>query len=906
MLKDQCYAAWNSDPGRATTAAAALAALAEAAAHPEVDALAAWGAGIAALAEGRMEAATESLDLAAARFSRLGQHLAAAHTQVPRLIALAMLGHYEEANACGRAARDALLAYGDPVAAGRIDLNLGNIAFRRDHYRDAERHYRAAYDLLTGSDDPGLLVVLENGLADVLARRLQFSDAHQLYERALRRAEAANLEMLQAAVECNLGNLALSQGRYDEALAYLERSRRRYAALEMPHESAYADLELAEAYLELNLTPEAAAIFARVIPLFADLGMRAEQAWALAHHGQTHVRLGDRDAARQQFAEARQLFAEEGNAVSAAMVALFEAQLHYTEQQYGLASATAAQARSVFHAAGGRGYRLLAGWLQGEATRAAGDLASARPVLEQVLSEAAATAAPQITQRCATSLGMIAVAQGDLIAAERLLTRAVAVIEQLRAPLPAEEFRSAFFSDKLSPFAALVRICLATGRTAEALAYVEQARSRTLVELLSGSARQAHRPLDAFEAEQLARLGALRQELNWCYQRISRALSAESYNPTMVEALQADAQEREVAILELTRQIQQHGSTDLVAEAPFDLAGLQAQLDPETVVVAYASLDETVIAFVITDTAVRVVGDLAAEPAIDTLVDQLRFQTDAMRRAVGRRAGHQQQLLQRARHYLGRLYDALLRPLADLVGDRRLVVVPHRSLHYVPFRALFDGDQYVIERQEVCTVPSAAVLQHCLRHTSRGQTQALFVGVPDALAPRVRDEILAVAPLFSDRVTLLDAQATLAGLRRHAPQAHILHLACHGQFRADSPLFSSLRLADGWLTVRDAYGLDLACDLVVLSACETGVSAIAPGDELMGLARGFFAAGAPSLVVSLWTVDDATTAELMHTFYTRLCAGDRPSAALRHAQRTLMRTHPHPFYWAPFVLMGRW
>src|SRR5581483_6103699 len=149
-------------------------------------------------------------------------------------------------------------------------------------------------------------------------------------------------------------------------------------------------------------------------------------------------------------------------------------------------------------------------------------------------------------------------------------------------------------------------------------------------------------------------------------------------------------------------------------------------------------------------------------------------------------------------------------------------------------------------------------------------------------------------------------EATLAALHTQAPSANILHLACHGQFRPDNPLFSSLQLADGWLTVRDAYALDLQCGLVTLSACETGVSAVAPGDELIGLARGFFSAGAPALLVSLWTVDDAATATLMQRFYARLCAGERPAAALRRAQCELLREQPHPFFWAPFILIGRW
>jgi CHAT domain-containing protein len=134
----------------------------------------------------------------------------------------------------------------------------------------------------------------------------------------------------------------------------------------------------------------------------------------------------------------------------------------------------------------------------------------------------------------------------------------------------------------------------------------------------------------------------------------------------------------------------------------------------------------------------------------------------------------------------------------------------------------------------------------------------------------------------------------------------VLHLACHGQFRPDNPLFSSLRLGDGWLTVYDAYALEIDCGLVTLSACETGLSAIAPGDELIGLARAFFSTGTPSLLVSLWNADDESTASLMRAFYTRLRAGDRPAAALRHAQRALLEHQPHPFFWSPFVLLGRW
>ncbi|HYN84485.1 MAG TPA: CHAT domain-containing protein, partial [Pyrinomonadaceae bacterium] len=286
---------------------------------------------------------------------------------------------------------------------------------------------------------------------------------------------------------------------------------------------------------------------------------------------------------------------------------------------------------------------------------------------------------------------------------------------------------------------------------------------------------------------------------------------------------------------------------------------------------------------------------------------RLRFQIDALRFGAGSLRAHLPSLTERARRLAAALYDLLLRPLEHLTrGARRLVVVPHRALHYVPFHALHDGARYVVERGEVSYAPSASVLLRCLAKPRPTFGRALLLGVADEQTPRVRDEVKALAPLFPEAVALLDAAATLDALRRHAPRADVLHLACHGQFRPDNPLFSSLRLGDGWMTVRDAYALEFGGGLVALSACETGVSAVAPGDELLGLARGFFSSGARTLLMSLWTVDDEATAETMTHFYARLVAGDAPAAALRHAQLLMLDTRPHPFFWSPFVLVGGW
>src|SRR5262249_48485354 len=132
-----------------------------------------------------------------------------------------------------------------------------------------------------------------------------------------------------------------------------------------------------------------------------------------------------------------------------------------------------------------------------------------------------------------------------------------------------------------------------------------------------------------------------------------------------------------------------------------------------------------------------------------------------------------------------------------------------------------------------------------------------------------------------------------------------VQIGAHGIFRSDNPMFSSLKLGDTWLNLLDIFNLQLGAELTTLSACETGMSAVWEGDELLGLARGFLYAGTPSLVVSLWTVNDHSTAQLMRRFYEGLQKGQSKSQALRDSMIEVKTSFPHPYYWAPFVLMGK-
>jgi len=200
-------------------------------------------------------------------------------------------------------------------------------------------------------------------------------------------------------------------------------------------------------------------------------------------------------------------------------------------------------------------------------------------------------------------------------------------------------------------------------------------------------------------------------------------------------------------------------------------------------------------------------------------------------------------------------------------------------------------------------VPAASILAFCHRKETTRFLPALIMGYSDAgRLPYVEGEVEAVAACVPRPRLFTGDEATLSRLREQAGECGLLHLAAHGVFRGDNPLFSFLQLADEPLRLLDVYGLKLRADLVTLSACETGMNQLKGGD-LIGLCRGFFYAGASSLVVSLWRVDDETTAELMTSFYRGLVAGKATCAALREAQLEILSQYRHPYYWAPFVVV---
>lgn len=910
-LKDICLEGWSTHPAQAIAAANSLQSLSDIRPVPEIKALTAWAAGLKALIDGQMLLAISELEDSERQFLALGKINTAAATQVSKLIALSMLGRYEEAIECGLRARAVFLTHNDFLAAGKIEHNIGNLHFRRDRYHEAEIYQSAARERFAALGDQKQLATVNSCLANTHALLHKFNSAEDLFDQALKQAIAAGQQVAVASIEGNIGLFALLQGRYDRALDFLERSRQRYTSLGLTIQAILAEHEIADTYLELNLAAEALAIYERVIPIFAEHGLRAEQARAQSYGGRALMLLGRTKEAPRWLERAKRLYAAEENPVGAAMVELTHAQLLYKEGKFEGARMMAGQAEPALLLSGSWQRLLLARWLRSEADRAVGKLGPARELLEQTLQQAEAHGQPQIAERCLSSLGAIALAEGNFERAEVNFKKAIKLTEELRAPLPGEEFRTAFFSDRMSPFHELTKLCLANGdkRAVEALGFVERARSRALADALAGRITSTTEARDDFEAHLQAQAAKLREELNYLYNQMHRSVRGAVQLQEANSQLERELLERERKLLEILRQLQHRGARgDKTRQEAdhFSISRLQSALGAERALVEYTTIDDKLIAFVVTDQGVEVVRDLGSEAEVVARIERCRFQIDTLRYGSTQVRNHLPALAQRTQKHLRALYDQLLRTIEPKIGERQLVIVPHRALHYLPFQALHDGDSYLIERRQVSFAPSAVVLQQCLDRPKYDFQKALLLGVADEQIPGVHEELRALDRIFPQVTQFLDEAATAEVLRTNSTVVDVLHLACHAQFRSDNPLFSSLKLADGWFTARDAYGLKLNCGLVTLSACETGMNAVAPGEELIGLARGFLSAGSPTVMMSLWTIDDEATAEFMATFYNELAGTKSPAAALRAAQVKLLEQRPHPFFWSPFVLVGRW
>jgi hypothetical protein len=399
----------------------------------------------------------------------------------------------------------------------------------------------------------------------------------------------------------------------------------------------------------------------------------------------------------------------------------------------------------------------------------------------------------------------------------------------------------------------------------------------------------------------------IRRELSWYHHRIElEQVAPEARSPDHVEWLRNQLADREREFGRLLREaaLLEPQHSELQQPTLYSIDAIRAALPDDAVLLEYFEAGDRILVCLVDHYTVSVVA-VSSPSRVAPLVRMMQFQLSKFRLGPGYVDAFREPLERAMTNHLCALFQELLAPVWPAIRGRHLLIVPHGVLHYVPFHALFDGQRHVVDTSSVSYAPSASVYARCHTQPPVESDGALVMGVPDEKTPFIELEARAVAGALPGARLFLGADATEQALRTHGGRSRFVHIASHAYFRPGSPMFSSLQLSDADLNVHDLYHLRMPAELVTLSGCATGAGIATGGDELLGITRGLFCAGARTLLVSLWDVHDQSTATFMARLYGRIVNGTPPAGALREAMIELRDEHPHPFYWAPFALMGK-
>lgn len=871
------------------------------------------------IGESRYEDAIDLYDEAARIYKREGLIVEQARSQVGKVGALALLDRYDEAEKIGLRASEILEQHDQLQPLATLTMNLASMYSYRGLDAKALKYFDRAADLYArlGAEGEQGRTWVEHNRAVILRNLGAFEASIQTSRAAYRRLVRMGQTIAAAKAKQNLAMTHFALGQYNKALRYLDEVRDAFRRDQRERDAILVELFISDCLLQLRRFGQVLEKCREVRHHFSALGTRRFVGQAILNEAVALNHLGRHSEALDSLNEARSIFEQESNPALLCMIDLeiagAELQADHPERCFSLALECA----QTFHSLNLRVEFAQSKLVAAKAALAGGKKNAAEKLLREVMGLESGLSVPSLSYQAQHLFGRLEAQRGNLKLAIDHLDRAIRKLEQVSGHLMLE-YRAGFIEDKAVVYEDAVKLCLDSNDPSAALQYAERAKSRALLDLLAYRLDLSVHARSEEDRPLVKQLNQLRSERDRLYRRWESDEEARENAAISPKDLLIDAQRK---IISLDEQITELWHRLLVRNADYaNEAALwtirtepvQQYLDPETLLIEYYVLDQKPLVFLVSSDEIRVRYLDADMRQVQRGLQLLQLNLNAVPRSSPRQVPH---LTANAQALLGRLYDLLLRPICgDVAPFENLLIVPHGILHYVPFQALFDGRQYTAIRHQISYLPSASVLRHCLEAHPSGDGMAAFAFSSEGRIPNVVEEARSVAARMGGEA-FVESQATKDQLSKSGERSGILHLAAHGHFRSDNPLFSGVALADGWLSTLDIFSMKLQASLVALSACQTGRSVIGGGDELLGLSRALLSAGAPSLLLSLWTVEDRATTTLMMRFYENLDQGKTKAASLSDAQRSFIQrrsvldtevpeAYAHPYYWAPFFLVG--
>jgi len=834
---------------------------------------------------------------------------------------------------------------GSPAGEGRSLNSLALIHLGQVNVAQARKELEPARNLLHAAGDTEgeayALVYLQGvyyDLGDIGKAREYAQQALELSRTDRRQAVEGSALYNLARIDKLRGDLETALKSFEENLAVVRRLGGRES------EVARVLQALGSVYFDLGDLDQALSYFQQSLEASVKLKDLELQARLKNHIGLVLYLRGDRQEALRKYGEALALSTTSGFASVTGLVQtnLGTAKVDLGRAEEGLADLQAAlklrrakgtpgEQAQTLREVGTAFYHLR---LPGQAAAA---FAEALKIGEQIGS-------PVLTSECLYRWALLERDQGRLSEALAKIEKTIGIVESVRTRMGTETFRTSFFASKRTYYELYVDLLMRLDSQnggkqyeAKALEASEQARARGLLELLSRrvDVRQGIAP------ELKQRETELGERMSWLLDQLRQQNPSQATRSQELRS-QLDQTEKQVRNLEAEIRLKYPHYAGVRYPTPLHAQQIEGLLGDQTALLQYFLGKERSFLFVVTR------GHLASYelPGADWIADRVRSLRSVLDKPNP---------LTKARfcQEAAELYGKLMSPAAGiLAGKRHLLIAPDGPLYFLPFEALLTETQgldrpyeklpYLLLGHTVSYVPSASVLAS-LRlpkpaPLAKGEVSKMFVGFADPLygkpadaptqvaglrggqmpalppLPRSREEVEQVARFYpGNEVLYLGASATKRNVTENSllKNARRIHFATHGLVNEIRPELSALALTpegkedDGLLRVSEIFNLELTSDLVVLSACETGLGKQVIGEGVLGLTRAFLYAGAKSVVVSLWPVLETGTPELMKSFYGHLDASGSKVEALRVAKLDMIRGgQANPSYWAPFVLAG--
>lgn len=842
---------------------------------------------------------------------------------------------------------------------------IGDISNALGRLDDAIDAYRKALPLVTELGDRLQRGTLLNAVGYFHTRRAEFEEALDWLRQAWSVAMEIGRPDFKAGVLVNLGNAYNYLGQSQKALdTYEEALQQARSAGVATNEEKKALFGLGNILVYLGRPDQAIGPLQEVLEIVREAGSIRNQATVINSIGDVYNRLGDYEKAETMLREALELRDKAGDQVGRATTLNSLGTIHLKMSNLEEARACYEEALQIARSVKSprdEAFALLNLGRYFYATGNDGQAVESFDRAEAIFREIGDDRGYASTLfGCARSLHRL----GDYAGSSDRLSRSLEAVEELRGESDSTDLRTGYFTTKQHYYDLYIDVLMhlhernpSGGFDIQALQMAERRRARGLLEMLNAAGTDIRRSKNAGLSDQEK---SIQEQLNAVGWQLAKLAESSKEKPSL--------ENRETKLLaELDRvrtrlRVAEPAFEALTHPIPLRLDEIQRDvLDEDTLLLVYSLGEERSFLWCISDQGVLRSFVLSPRGKVEEVAEQVLkgWRSDIPR--IGASTPQMAATLSRT----------LLSPVEHLLEDKRLAVVAEGALQYIPFGALPDSRRLdkgseappLLARNEVVSLPSASVLATLRRDLGdrvAAPRRMAVVADPvfevddprlaetgtnaaDALPkpasadleraaremgidsfrrlPHSREEALAIEEWVSEdqRLEALDFDANrelvLSGaLRRY----RVLHFATHGLLNRKHPEMSGLVLSlfdreghpiDGFLRLHEIYGLDLPADLVVLSACQTGLGQEVRGEGLIGLTRGFMYAGAPRVIVSLWNVDDEATAELMIRFYRGLFEKRlSPSRALRCAQVSMWEDGRwnSPNAWAGFIFNGEW